>query len=61
MRQMYFAEQTLDGDFVIVRYDSKMQYLVPMRGERYATAEEAKARAHELNEEYFAKPQDSDK
>ena len=59
MKQMYFAEQTLEGDFVIVRYDNRMQYLIPLRGERYATVDEAIARARQLNEEYFAEAEGS--
>lgn len=54
MKQMFFAEQTLDGTFIIVRYDNQMQYLVPLDGQRGLTAEEAITRAHEMNVEYFA-------
>lgn len=57
MRQMFFAEQTLEGYFVIVRYDGTMQYLVRVNGERYSSAEDAKARARELNEDYYADPE----
>ena len=55
MKQMYFAEQTLDGTFIIVRYDNQMQYLVPLDGQRGLTAEDAITRAKEMNEEYFAR------
>lgn len=54
---MFFAEQTLEGYFVIVRYDGTMQYLVRVNGERYSSAEDAKARARELNEDYYADPE----
>lgn len=57
MRQMFFAEQTLEGYFVIVRYDRTMQYLVRVDGERYDSAEKAEARARELNEDYYANPE----
>ena len=30
---MFFAEQTLNGTFIIVRYDNQMQYLVPLDGQ----------------------------
>lgn len=54
MKQMYFAEQTLDGTFIIVRYDKTMQYLVPLKGQCNLTAEDAIARAKDMNKEYFA-------
>lgn len=56
MKQMFFAEQTLDGTFIIVRYDNQMQYLVPLDGQCNLTKQEAITRAHEMNEEYFASP-----
>ena len=42
-----------------MRYDNWMQYLIPLRGERYATVDEAIARARQLNEEYFAEAEGS--
>lgn len=57
MKQMFFAEQTLDGTFIIVRYDNEMQYLVPLEGQRGLTAEDAIARAREMNKDYFAEPE----
>ena len=60
MKQMFFAEQTLDGTFIIVRFDNEMQYFVPLEGQRGLTAEDAKARAREMNKDYFASPEQAE-
>ena len=58
MKQVFFAEQTLEGTYIIVRYNKTHEYLVPVRGEVGYTEEKAIARARELNEDYFAEPED---
>lgn len=52
LKQKYFSEPSENGGYNVVCPNEKGE-LVPLRGEHFQTEEEAKRRAHELNQEHF--------
>lgn len=55
MNEQIFVSQPSDkhrGMYEIAKFSEKDDNYIPLRGEIYFTEDEAKQRAHELNEQY---------